>query len=145
MFFGDEQLKCACLFNADAFSEEDKESNGSLCCCCGCRVVGRDDANSSGMRGDLLNSFDFGAIGRPRFCCSRLCIAFGVLLDWESATSEVGIAVLECETTAASGSLFCLTDSSFPFSSISLSVSATAPTVDEFMCHFLCAMAKTSS
>ena len=141
IFFGDEQLKCACLFNAAGFRELDKESSGSLCCC---REVGRDDVNSSCMRGDLLNSLDFGTIGNPRFRCSRLRVIF-VVGDWENVASEPGIVISELETAVAPESLFCPTGSELPFSSISLSASALALTVDEFMCHFLRAAANTSS
>ena len=139
IFFGDEQLKC--LFNADGFRELDKESSGSLCCC---RGVGREDVRSSCMRGDLLSSLDFGTIGNPRFRCSRLRVVF-VVLDWENVASEPGIVISEWETAEVPGSLFCPTDSVLPFSSTSLSVSAPALTVDEFMCHFLRATANTSS
>lgn len=141
IFFGDEQLKCACLFNADGFRELDKESSGSLCCC---REVGRDDVNSSCMRGDLLNSLDFGTIGNPRFLCSRLCVVF-VVVDWGNVESEPGIVISEWETAVVLESLFCPTGSVLPFSSTSLSASVLAVTVDEFMCHFLRATANTSS
>lgn len=144
MFFGDEQLKCACLFNAGGFREVDKESSGSLCCCA---WVGSDDVSSSSMRGDLLSSLDFGTIGNPRFCCSRLHVEF-VVLDWENVASESGIVISEWETEVVPRSLFCPTDPAFPFSSTSLSASAAvavALTVDAFMCHFLRATANTSS
>ena len=146
MFFGDEQLKCCCLFNTDAL-RVDKESKGSLCCCCCCCCcmgVGRDEVSSSCMRGDLLISFDFGTIGNPRFCCSRLCVAF-VVLDWENEALEGGIAVSEWETAEALLSLFCPIDSVLSFSCTSLSGSTPTGGVDEFMCHFLLATAKTSS
>ena len=115
MFFGDEQLKCGCLFNIDALREVDKESKGSLCCGCCCMGVGRDDVSSSCMRGDLLISFDFGTIGKPRFCCSRLCVAF-VVLDWENEALEQGIVVSEWETAEVLLLLFCLIDSDTTFS-----------------------------